>query len=72
VSYDRLLAMVESYTPAEVSNLDSASDATNLKDLKLKGLIMEDDKKRGKRIAAGMGKSEAGAKKRAKELNLAV
>jgi hypothetical protein len=40
--------------------------------LKLKGLILEYDKKRWKKIAAEMGKSEAGTKKRAKDLNLAV
>jgi hypothetical protein len=38
--------------------------------VKLKGMMLDDDKKRWKRIAAGMGKSEAGTKKRAKELNL--
>jgi hypothetical protein len=42
------------------------------KDLKLQRLILEDDRKRWRRIAEGMGKSEAGTKKRAKELHLAV
>jgi hypothetical protein len=52
--------------------LRSTSDLTNFQDSKLKGLILEDDKKRWKRIAEGMGTSEAGTRKRAKELNLAV
>jgi hypothetical protein len=40
--------------------------------LKLRGIILEDDKQRWKRISMAMGKSQGGCKKQARALNLVI
>lgn len=77
VNYDRIQSLAETFTPEEVSSpIAVLSWLINIflitQNLKLTAIILEDEKQRWKRISAAMGKSQAGCKKQAKALNLAI
>jgi hypothetical protein len=73
VHYDRIQGLAETFTPEEVSSPIAPNQIFLIaQNLKLTGIISEDDKQRWKRISMAMGKSQAGCKRQAKVLNLVI
>ena len=68
VHYKQLKSLVEQFTPDDVYFI---THVANQQDSKLRALILEDEKKRWKRIGDLMGKSDRGCQKRATQLGLA-